>query len=81
MGLALILLRFLVVLLYIALIARVLLSWGPRFQGRFGRLVFQTTEPFLEPIRSVLPRTGTLDLSPIVAFLLLSVIAAAVGLR
>lgn len=82
MGFAIVLLRFLVIALYIALIARVVMSWvAPRFDGQVGRLVYQTTEPFLAPIRSVLPRTGMIDLSPMVAFLILTVIAAAVGLR
>ena len=70
-------LRFLVLALYVMLLARVLMSWiNPRFQGAFGRFVFETTEPFLAPIRRVLPRTGMIDLSPLVAFLILSLVAA-----
>ena len=75
-------LQFLFLALYLVLIGRVLMSWvNPRFEGPIGRFFYETTEPILRPIRGVLPQTGMLDLSPIVAFLLLSVVAAAVGLR
>ncbi len=75
-------LQFVFLALYLVLIGRVLMSWvNPRFEGPIGRFLYETTEPILRPIRGVLPQTGMLDLSPIVAFLLLSVVAAAVGLR
>ncbi len=75
-------LQFVFLALYLVLIGRVLMSWvDPRFEGPIGRFLYETTEPILRPIRGVLPQTGMLDLSPIVAFLLLSVVAAAVGLR
>ncbi len=74
-------LQFVFLALYLVLIGRVLMSWvDPRFEGPIGRFLYETTEPILRPIRGVLPQTGMLDLSPIVAFLL-SVVAAAVGLR
>jgi YggT family protein len=74
--------RLLVVAGYVVLIGRVLMSWAnPRFDTPVGRFLFQTTEPLLRPIRSALPRTGPLDLAPLAAFLALSLIAAAVGLR
>jgi YggT family protein len=38
------------------------------------RIVHQLTSPILDPIRRVLPPVGGLDLSPIVAVLLLSLI-------
>lgn len=74
--------RFLIAALYILLLARVLMSWiNPRFDGTIGRFVYETTEPFLAPIRRLLPQTGPLDLSPLIAFLILSVVAAVFGLR
>ena len=81
MGASVILLvRLLLVLLYLALVARVVLSWiAPRGRGTFERVVYQTTEPILGPIRRALPSTGMLDLSPLIALLLLSVVLA--GLR
>ena len=39
----------------------------------------QVTEPILAPIRRVLPTFGTLDFSPLVAILLLSVIQALIN--
>ena len=75
-------LRFLIAALYIVLLARVLMSWvNPRFEGTIGRFVYETTEPFLAPIRRFMPQTGPFDFSPLVAFLILSFVAAAVGLR
>ena len=64
--------------LYIALLARVLLSWfqvGPNspFYPVIA-ILYQVTEPILAPIRRVLPRFGMMDFSPIVAFILLSIV-------
>ena len=64
--------------LYIALLIRVFSSWfnvgptSPLFP--ILNIVNQVTEPILAPIRRVLPRLGTLDLSPMVALLLLTFI-------
>ena len=68
-------LRFLIMAFYIVLLGRVLMSWvNPRFEGPLGRFLFETTEPILAPIRRVLPTTGMIDWSPLVAFLILSVL-------
>jgi YggT family protein len=70
-------LRFLIIALYVVLLGRVIMSWvNPRFEGPVGRFLYETTEPFLAPIRRVLPSAGMFDLSPIVAFLILSAVAA-----
>jgi YggT family protein len=75
-------LRFFLAALEVLILARVLMSWlNPRFEGLVARLLYQTTEPILAPIRRILPSTGMIDLSPIVAFLLIGLIAAAVGIR
>ena len=64
--------------LYIALLIRVFSSWfnvgptSPFFP--ILNIVYQVTEPILAPIRRVLPRLGMLDLSPMVALLLLTFI-------
>ncbi|HET7677501.1 MAG TPA: YggT family protein [Candidatus Limnocylindrales bacterium] len=82
MAVVLIFVKFLVIALYVVLLGRVLMSWiNPRFDGPVGRFLYETTEPILAPIRRLLPQTGMIDFSPLVAFLLLSVIAAAIGLR
>ena len=68
-------LRLVVVLLWLLILGRVILSWvDPMGRTQAGRLVIQLTEPMLAPIRSVLPRTGMLDLSPLVLLIVLGVL-------
>ena len=67
--------------LYIALLVRVFSSWfnigpGSPFSPVIN-IVYQVTEPILAPIRRVLPKLGMLDLSPMVALLLLTFIRSA----
>ena len=69
----------LVTVLLVAIVARALLSWFP--QPRHGspffiirQLIHQLTDPIIEPIRRIMPSTGMLDLSPMVAMILLIVI-------
>lgn len=60
---------------FFALIVSVILSWVA--QGSHNpavELVNQICEPLLAPIRRLLPSMGGLDLSPIVAFLILNLI-------
>ncbi len=67
--------RLLAMFLWIMLIARVLMSWtNPRGGGNLTAFVYQMTEPFLAPIRRLLPATGGVDWSPLIAMLLLGVI-------
>ncbi len=75
-------LKFLVTAFWLVLLGRVLMSWvNPRFEGPVGRFLYETTEPLLAPIRRVLPQSGFVDFSPLVAFLVLTVLSALVGLR
>ena len=62
--------------LYIAILARVVVSWiAPgRTDNPIVALIIQITEPILAPIRRVMPRMGMLDLSPMVALILLTLI-------
>lgn len=61
------------------ILARVLLTWLPRFgvhidpQNPIVRLMHQITEPLLYPLRRF-SRVGMIDLSPIIAFFLISLI-------
>ncbi len=52
-----------------AILVRVLLSW---FQsganGRIGQFIYDITEPVLRIFRRILPRTGMIDFSPLLAF-------------
>jgi YggT family protein len=55
---------------WLVLLGRVLMSWiDPRFEKPLGQFLYSLTEPFLAPIRKVLPQTGTFDLSPLVLLL------------
>jgi YggT family protein len=57
------------------LLARVLIGW---FQvdpyNPLVQALYTLTEPLLAPIRRILPPSGPLDFSPIVAFILLRVV-------
>ncbi|MGH7678606.1 MAG: YggT family protein [Gemmatimonadaceae bacterium] len=76
-------LRFLIALgfsiLRIALLVRVVSSW---FQmspySKWIHWSFALTEWMLRPLRRILPPFGPLDLSPLIAFLLLSVLQGAI---
>jgi YggT family protein len=64
-------------LLQIALFIRVISSWfrvSP--YSPWIRWTFQITEPILAPLRHVIPNIGMIDITPIVAILLLNVIQA-----
>jgi len=61
------------------IIIRVILSWiRPSAYNRtyyeIRRVIFRLTEPILEPIRDRLPPMGTIDLSPLVAVILLQIV-------
>ena len=64
--------------LWMALIGRVIISWlnidreNPLYP--IAAIIYQITEPILAPIRSVLPSFGMLDLSPMVAIILIIVV-------
>jgi YggT family protein len=60
-------------LFYIAILVRVISSWlAVNPFGKAVRWAYVVTEPILAPIRRVLPNFGMLDLSPLVAYLVLS---------
>ncbi|TBU96193.1 YggT family protein [Phytopseudomonas dryadis] len=60
---------------FFALIISVILSWVAQgSHNPAALLVNQICEPLLMPIRRILPSLGGLDLSPIVAFLILNLI-------
>ncbi len=64
-----------------ALIISVILSWlvsfgivnsYNRFVTIIGEFLYRITEPFLAPLRRILPNLGVLDLSPLVLILVCS---------
>lgn len=61
--------------LQMAIIARVLLSWIHGRPGAwYARWSYRLSEPLLRPIRNVIPLMRTIDISPIVAWFLLGVV-------
>ena len=69
-------------ILVIAIIVRALLSWvDPRGSNPVSRILFTVTEPVLAPIRNLLGGGGIggFDLSPIIAILIIQVIAQVLG--
>ena len=70
------LIDFIGTFLYIAIFARIILSWFPQTPTLtpLVKIVFTVTEPILSPIRRLLPRMGMFDLSPMVALILVSII-------
>lgn len=69
--------NFLVVLitiLQIAIIGRALISWFPVSPSNpLVRVLTEITEPVLAPLRRVIPRFGMIDLTPMVAIIVLSI--------
>lgn len=62
-------------LFFLLILARVLMSWvrvDPYHP--VAQFIYQTTEPFLKPVRDLLPPMGGFDLSPIVLLILVQVV-------
>ena len=62
-------------LLNLAILARVLLSWvrvNPYHPA--VELLYRITEPILAPLRRVIPSIGMVDISPVIALILLQII-------
>jgi len=75
-------LQLLVTVLWLLVVARVLLSWvNPTFSGPVAKFLFETTEPFLTPIRRLMPSTGMVDWSPLVLMLVLGFVVQLVLFR
>ena len=72
--------RFFATALWLLLIARVVLSWtNPTGGGGIVAFIYQVTEPILAPIRRVLPPTGGVDWSPLVAMLVIGAVVRVVA--
>ena len=68
-------LLWLLQLLTFALIGRALLSWfDPRGEWAITRILADVTDPLIAPLRRVIPPVGMLDLSFIVAIILIQVL-------
>lgn len=60
-----------ILVLVIAIIARSLCSYFMDPRNAIYEFLFTITEPILRPLRSVMPRMGMLDLTPMAAILIL----------
>lgn len=59
-------------ILIVAIVVRSLLSWFPIDRNnQFAQLLYRITEPLLEPVRRILPRTGIIDFSAMLVIFLL----------
>jgi YggT family protein len=58
---------------------RIIFSWGMvGYRNRMMRFLINTTDPLLLPLRKMVPRVGMFDISPIVAFIIVWLLQAAV---
>ncbi len=59
--------------LSLAIFIRAIISWFPIDpRSSLVTVLDQITEPILEPLRRIVPRLGMIDITPLVAILLLS---------
>ena len=77
-GMVVLLIRWTFSILTLALIVRVISSWfGMSPYSPWIRWSFQLTEWFMAPLRRVVPTIGVIDITPIVAYILLRVLEGA----
>lgn len=63
-------------ILFYAIFGRFILSWIDQGgQWRITQILYEITEPILMPIRRIMPNTGMLDLSPMIAIILLQLLS------
>jgi YggT family protein len=62
------------ILLFMLMLVMALMSWVVQGYNPTQAIFHQLTEPFLKPIKRIVPNIGGLDLSVLIAFLLLNVI-------
>lgn len=72
--------NILVTILEVAIFLRAMLTWFPMDPRQpLIRILNEITEPILAPLRQVVPRLGMVDITPMVAILILVVIQSALG--
>jgi YggT family protein len=67
--------RFLCEVLTFAIFIRVILSWFVTRPNTLTIILDKITEPILAPLRRIIPRAGMFDFTPLVAIILLQLIA------
>ncbi len=70
-------LKVLCEVLSLAIIFRAILSWfSPRPTNMLAVILYRVTEPLLAPLRRIIPMAGPFDFTPLVAIILLQLIAS-----
>ncbi len=70
------LIRYLCQVLTLAIMARVIVSWfSPSPTNMLAIILYQVTEPLLAPLRRIIPRVGMFDFTPLVAVIVLQLLA------
>lgn len=78
MGMLILAVGYLVQFLAFAIFARAIVSWFPIDRnGPIVQFLNAVTDPVLEPLRKVIPPIGMIDITPMVAMLLLFFVASA----
>lgn len=78
MGILILTVGYLVQFLAFAIFARAILTWFPIDRnGPIFQFLSAITDPVLEPMRRVIPPIGMIDITPMVAMLLLFFISSA----
>lgn len=73
-------LLFLVQIYSFGMIIYIFMSWIPGArESAVGLFMAKIYEPFLEPFRRIIPPLGMIDLSPIVAFIVLNLFQSGLG--
>ena len=64
--------------LNLAILGRIVMSWvAPNSDGPIARILYDVTEPILGPFRRIIPRIGMLDISPMVAIMVMQLVEQA----
>lgn len=85
MGLIITLVNAIFTVFILAVVIRCLMSWLPLMNVNIDpynplvRLVWQVSDIVLEPFRRIIPPVGAMDISPIVALLVLQVVQGIVN--
>ncbi|MQC17890.1 MAG: YggT family protein [Chloroflexi bacterium] len=78
MGMLILAVGYLVQFLAFAIFARAIVSWFPIDKnGPVVQFLNAVTDPVLEPLRKVIPPIGMIDITPMLAMLMLFFVASA----
>ena len=59
----------------VLIFGRIILSWLPQYRYHpIGEFIYGITEPILSPFQRVIPPMGSIDISPMVAIIVLAIL-------